>query len=112
MYRTPLVVVCILLSVLVEERPVSAAEQGRPAAAREGEELNEQDKERVVTAATFLLALIAFAGLVLLALVMFWGYRTRRIARTPLPRTTQPDPFWYLRADKQAPPQDEEQRSP
>ena len=111
MRRTLVVVVSVLLSLAVQEQPAAAApEQARPAQAVE--EPDAEAKEHVVTAAIFLLGLIAFVGLVLLALVIFWGYRTRRIARTPLPRTTQPDPFWYLRPDKNAPPADEQQRSP
>ena len=78
---------------------------GRPANPRnhEGDVPGEEQKERVATAAIFLLALVAFTGLALLALVIFWGYRTRRIARSPLPATRQGDPFWYLRPKKGLP---------
>lgn len=104
-----LVSLAVLLSgsVLAQEQPAAAS---KPAAAedRKVDEPNQEAKERVATVAISLFALVAFAGLALLALVIFWGYRTRRIARSPLPPARQLDPFWYLRAEKRPPGEDDE----
>ena len=108
MGQTLLVLLAVLASgsVLAQEQPADAS---KPAAAdRNVDEPNQEAKERVATVAISLFALVAFAGLALLALVIFWGYRTRRIARSPLPPARQLDPFWYLRAEKRPPGEDDE----
>lgn len=111
MHRAVLILLALLLSrVAFAQDPRAASPPERPAATdeREDDPPNQEARERVATAATILLALVAFIGLALLALVMFWGYRTRRIARTPLPPARQPDPFWYLRPGKDEPKSEDE----
>ena len=101
MWRTALLSAAILMCAGAAGHPSApeavAAEQPQEAGAGEPDQ---EARERVATAAISLLALIAFAGLCLLGLVVFWGYRTRRIVRSPLPPARPLDPFWYLRAPK------------
>lgn len=68
----------------------------------EDEASNREDvrKKRTVTVAIYLLWAVVFGVLAVLALMVIWGHRLRRIARKPLPRQTQTDAFWYLRPDK------------
>ena len=104
MYRVFLMALAILGSgaAFAQEQAPAAPKDRQPARAQDGEgqEPGAEDKERVAAAAIFLLVLVVFTGLALLALVIFWGYRTRRIARSPLPAARQSDPFWYLRPEK------------
>ena len=76
----------------------ASADDGQSPAA---DKANRQSKRRVATVAVYLLAGIAFAGVALLGLVIVWGNRIRRIARTPLPRQSRTDELWYLRPKKE-----------
>lgn len=40
---------------------------------------------------------IIFGGVILLALVVMWGNRTRRLARSPLPPVAKRDELWFLK---------------
>ena len=40
---------------------------------------------------------IVFGGVILLALVVMWGNRTRRLARSPLPPIAKRDDLWFLK---------------
>lgn len=109
MWRSALLWMAILFpgSIAAQQDPAPGADAVAPE--REAAEApNQEEKERVATAAIYLLALIVFAGLCLMGLAIFWGYRTRRIARSPLPPARPFDPFWYLRRPKHTSGEDDE----
>jgi hypothetical protein len=54
-------------------------------------------KKRSLWLAFFMLAGIIVGGTLLLALVVMWGNRTRRLARRPLPPVAQRDELWFLK---------------
>jgi hypothetical protein len=52
---------------------------------------------------------ILICGVGLIAIVLLWGSRARRIARQPLPRVAPRDELWYLKGKPDtAPPGDTE----
>lgn len=55
------------------------------------------ERSRQIAIALMLLILITLIGLALVGFTLFWGMRTRRIARQPLPEAPRGDPFWHLR---------------
>jgi heme/copper-type cytochrome/quinol oxidase subunit 2 len=61
-------------------------------------------KKNAVWLAFMMWAGIIFGGVILLALVVMWGNRTRRLARSPLPLVAKRDELWFL---KPKPPTDE-----
>ena len=63
-----------------------------------------QLKKNAVWLAFMMWAGIIFGGVILLALVVMWGNRTRRLARSPLPRVAKRDELWFL---KPKPPADD-----
>lgn len=71
----------------------------RPVAAPAGSEapMAEDEKQRAATAAVYLAVGVAFVGILLIALVLIWGIRVRRLARRRVPSQSLPDPLWYLR---------------
>ena len=54
-------------------------------------------KERSAIVGGFLLLLLVIVSVSAVALLAIWGRRTRRLARQPLPKTSELDPMWYLR---------------
>ena len=66
----------------------------------EPDPLTDEEREKAVTAAVYLFAGILFVGFVLIAFVVFWGARMRRIVRAKQPRPTAVDDLWYLRPGK------------
>jgi hypothetical protein len=54
-------------------------------------------KKKAVWLAFAMWAGIAFGGVILLALVVMWGNRTRRLARSPLPPIAKRDELWFLK---------------
>ena len=109
MWRSALLWMAILIpgSTVAQQDAVPRADAVAAPERAAADAPNQEEKERIATAAISLLALIAFAGLCLIALAIFWGYRTRRIARTPLPPARPLDPFWYLRRPKHTSPEDD-----
>lgn len=67
------------------DAPVPAEEEG---AAR----------RRAYSMGIVMLGAILICGVSLVALVLLWGHRVRRIARQPLPKVAQRDDLWYLKA--------------
>ena len=59
---------------------------------------------------------ILICGVGLLAMVLLWGSRIRRIAREPLPRVAPRDELWYLKGrrepDPTVPPEPDSDGSP
>lgn len=60
----------------------------------------QREARRAAGAAVYLLAGILAVGILLIALVMIWGHRLRRIIRTAPARSTSLDEFWYLRQNR------------
>ena len=73
-------------------------ENGQPAA-----EPGEAERQRALTTAILMLGGVLFIGAMTIVLILLWGFRVRRIARRPLPRTTPVDPLWYLRGRQDRP---------
>jgi hypothetical protein len=61
-------------------------------------------KKHAVWLALLMWAGIIFGGVILLALVVMWGNRTRRLARSPLSPVAKRDELWFL---KPKPPADD-----
>ena len=56
-----------------------------------------QLKKNAVWLAFMMWAGIIFGGAILLALVVMWGNRTRRLARSPLPPVAKRNELWFLK---------------
>lgn len=54
-------------------------------------------KKNAVWLALMMWAGIIFGGVILLTLVVMWGNRTRRLARSPLPPVAKRDELWFLK---------------
>ena len=63
-----------------------------------------QLKKNAVWLAFMMWTGIIFGGVILLALVVMWGNRTRRLARSPMPTVAKRDELWFL---KPKPPADD-----
>jgi hypothetical protein len=82
------------------EQPAAADE---PARADEPAPILEDDEEarrRAYSTGMVLIGGILITGVGLLAIVLLWGNRARRIARQPLPKVTARDELWYLKGKK------------
>jgi hypothetical protein len=54
-------------------------------------------KKNAVWLALMMWGGIIFGGVILLTLVVMWGNRTRRLARSPLPPVAKRDELWFLK---------------
>lgn len=80
----------------------TAVEQAAPAEQEErNEPLDEQTRKQWAASAVMMLVGVLFLGVMLLVLVMRWGYVARKLARKPLPPTTRGDELWYLKPPKE-----------
>jgi hypothetical protein len=59
-------------------------------------------KNQLLSFAFVMLACIIVGGAMLLALVVIWGNRTRRMAQSPLPPIAKRDELWFLKPKKEA----------
>jgi hypothetical protein len=59
-----------------------------------------QAKKEALTLGFIMLGSIIVGGTILLALVVMWGNRTRRLARSPLPAVANRDELWFLKPRK------------
>ena len=59
-------------------------------------------KTQALSFAFVMLAGIIVGGAMLLALVVIWGNRTRRLARSPLPPVAPRDELWFLKPRKES----------
>ena len=64
---------------------------------------NRAQRQRLVMVAVLMLAGVASVGLALLVFVILWGFRIRRMMRTPPPKQSPLDELWYLRPKKRIP---------
>jgi len=60
-------------------------------------------KNQTLMFAFVMLACIIVGGTMLLALVVIWGNRTRRLAQSPLPPIAKRDELWFLKPKKEPP---------
>ena len=58
-------------------------------------------REQIATVAVTMLAAILFGAIFLLALILIWGRRLRRLARASTPKPTAVNETWYLKPDKE-----------
>jgi hypothetical protein len=61
---------------------------------------DEEARRRAYSLGMVLIGLVLICGVALLALVLLWGSRARRIAREPLPRISPHDELWFLKRKK------------
>jgi hypothetical protein len=57
-------------------------------------------RKEALTLGFIMLGSIIIGGTILLALVVMWGNRTRRLARSPLPPVAERDELWFLKPKK------------
>ena len=62
-----------------------------------------KEEEKAKNVGVVLLAGVAILGVFLMAMVLVWGNRVRRMTRRPLPTQCRGDELWYLRPKKQLP---------
>jgi hypothetical protein len=62
-----------------------------------------QARTHALSLGFILLACIIMGGALLLALVVTWGNRTRRLAQSPLPPVSERDELWFLKPKKLQP---------
>jgi hypothetical protein len=60
-------------------------------------------KKQALSFAFVMLGCIIVGGAMLLALVVIWGNRTRRLAQSPLPPVAKRDELWFLKPKKEPP---------
>ena len=77
-------------------------------------EPNRERRKRIVQLAGYLLLLLALSGLLLVTVIVLWGFRARRVVRKPLPQVSPVDELWYLRPKQPKPADrpDEDPRQP
>lgn len=94
---------CVLAAVVCGTAALGAdsdvAKSKNVAKPANGEKPQDESKQ-AATIGFLLLAVITFTGLTLVALVVVWGHRVRRVVRGPLPAQSARDEFWYLRPPK------------
>lgn len=59
-----------------------------------------QAKKQALSLGFIMLACIIVGGTFLLTLVVIWGNRMRRLARSPLPPVSKRDELWFLKPKK------------
>jgi hypothetical protein len=67
-----------------------------------------QARTPALSLAFILLACIIAGGALLLTLVVTWGNRARRLARSPLPPVSERDELWFLKHKKPLPERESE----
>lgn len=96
---------CCWLIVAPSPLPGSESDGGVPDAAVEepptqAPTVESRATKRLLTLAFGMLAAILVGGTLLLALVVMWGNRARRLARSPLPPVSKQDELWFLKPKK------------
>jgi hypothetical protein len=59
-----------------------------------------QSKKKALSVGFYLLGCLIVGGSLFLVLVVMWGNRTRRLARSPLPPVSKRDELWFLKPKK------------
>lgn len=84
----------------VESTPVAEAAPADQESTNPPEHHDDKVRNQAYQVGVMMIGGILIAGVGLLALVMIWGNRMRRIARQPLPTVAPRDELWYLRNKK------------
>src|SRR5262245_11078570 len=79
----------------------AAAEAVESSSPREPGTAHPLQKSRLLTFAFVMLGCIIVGGALLLALVVIWGNRARRLAQSPLPPIAKRDELWFLKPKKE-----------
>ena len=88
-----------------EPEPVEFAHSDAPG---DGEEMREKRKRASATAGILALFGVALAGIAMLAFVIIWGRRLRRISHQPYPEVRRTDDLWFLKPEKKSQSADKE----
>jgi hypothetical protein len=103
-------VVCLIIgpAAYSGERVADNEQSAARAAESRSEITNEsppdpQARTQALSLGFILLACIIVGGALLLTLVVTWGNRTRRLARSPLPPVSERDELWFLKNKKPLP---------
>ncbi len=107
----PFLVVCLVLIVTMSGKELLAEDSSntplpKTSASENSEKVTDKArdrKEQSAIVAGFLLLLLVIVSVSAVALLAVWGRRTRRLARQPLPKTSELDPMWYLRKPNSSP---------
>jgi hypothetical protein len=108
----PLIASLLVVLTLVGQAARSAepsADDDRRAARTADESSGEanrpdpQARTHALSFGFFLLACIIAGGALLLTLVVTWGNRARRLARSPLPPVSERNELWFLKPKKPLP---------
>ena len=84
---------------LEEDGPNSKVTDATDVPPRSGESAS-PSKKRALSLGFFLLGCLIVGGSLFLAIVVMWGNRTRRLARSPLPPVSNRDELWFLKPKK------------
>lgn len=100
-----LLIVVSLSSASLADSPGSKPSNVRAGPSSHSEEApaDREQRRRVVTVAVLLLMGVAAVGGALVALVIWWGLRLRRLTRSHRPQPTNYDELWYLRTNRAEP---------
>lgn len=97
-WLAPLIALClwgaVAANLSAQDAPTTTAASSR------SNRHNDARRERAFTVGLLLLAVVLLAGVGLLAGVLIWGARLRRVSRAPLPTVRKQDELWFLRARK------------
>lgn len=111
-----LLVVWLLVGLIpVECRADIAAPEEIRQAQQQREEKKRAEKERLTRVGVVLFWLVVALGVLMMAAVIVWGLRTRRITGEKLPDVTADNPLWYLQPGEERatlPPPIQESNSP
>jgi hypothetical protein len=80
----------------------AAATPSEPRSPDQSSAADRQKKNQTLSFAFVMLGCIIVGGAMLLALVVIWGNRTRRLAQSPLPPIAKRDELWFLKPKKEA----------
>jgi hypothetical protein len=98
-----LALACVASTACADEARGPSESKTKAAAAAPLRPTDAQAQERATRqrgfySAIFMWCAILALGVVLLSITLFWGRRLRRNLRREPPRSSVPDPLWYLKA--------------
>lgn len=92
-----------------EPDAAAPAEENVPDKRAAPDPVDDLQARRAITSAVVMLAAILICGVGLIAMVLLWGNRARRIARQTLPKVAPRDELWYLKRGASRPPDDRDE---
>ena len=107
---------CLSAGGVVTAAPADADGPGEDPVAVQADEVDPKTRDPKQTQKSLWLAFMMLGGIIvggtlLLLMVVMWGNRTRRFARSPLPNVAKRDELWFLKP-KPATGEPEEQAEP